>query len=261
MICNFAKMHGLGNDFVILDLIREQIKLTPKLIQSITARATGVGCDQLLTIEAPHSKDAEFFFRIYNNDGSEAEQCGNAARCLAKFANITSLTYKTKFIAECLAGKVNMHVINLHKISASLPFNPQHEIETIEHPQLGIIYLVNLGNPHAICFVEKLNKLPLYKLGAKLSKSLVANSLLNVSFVEIMSKDEAKIRVFERGAGLTLSCGSGAGATLLAAKPLNKLNNPCNLKFPQGSLEVEVLENSVKLTGPAKIVFHGKFKI
>ena len=229
MRLKFSKMHGLGNDFVVIDAINQQVHLTTEQVRFIADRRFGVGCDQLLLVEKPQSDEAEFRYRIFNADGGEVEQCGNGARCFARFVYDKGLTSNTHIPVETAAGlivlelsgddlvTVNMGVPNL--LPESLPFIADAQSNSYNIEVAGKDYAiaaVSMGNPHAVLRVDDVDKAPVEELGPMLESHPRFPQRVNVGFMQVVSRHAIKLRVFERGAGETLACGTGACAAVVA---------------------------------------------
>ncbi len=276
MLVNFAKMHGLGNDFVVIDLITQSFRLHGSQIKRIADRHLGIGCDQLLIIEPPIHKDSEFFYRIYNANGQEVEQCGNGARCAARFYYDSGFVMDASFKADCLAGPIYFQIEADDSVTMSLgkpSFNPK-DIPFLAKQQ-SLIYSVNIeehivefsvvsfGNPHAIIAVPNIDTAPVKKLGALLAKHPLFPNQTNVEFMQILNRNTIRLRVWERGVGETLACGSGAAAAAVAGIRLKLLDNPVHVQFPYGNLIVDWSPDReyVTLTGPASSVFLGRFRL
>ena len=276
MEIKFTKMHGLGNDFVVIDAINQVIDLTSEQIRFIANRRLGIGCDQLLMVEAPHSQEAEFRYRIFNADGGEVEQCGNGARCFARFVIEKGLTKNTNIPVETNSGlivlsleengevTVNMGVPDFEP--ASLPFKASaastlYELET-SRGELGIS-AVSMGNPHAVLEVENVDHAAVEILGPEIEGHTQFPERVNVGFMQIISADSIKLRVYERGAGETQACGTGACAAVAAGRVLGKLAESVKVSLPGGELVIRWAgENEpIFMTGPATHVFEGKISL
>lgn len=271
-------MHSLGNDFVVIDLITQSARLRAAHIKRIADRHFGIGCDQIITIEPPIRRESDFSYRTFNSDGSEAEQCGNGARCAAKFALDTGLITKTKIYADFSCGLITLLYKNDKKISAKMGKakfiklnqninlekfrNEINEINEIKEIKELKIHAVSIGNPHIICFVTNLENFPIKKIGQILSTSNdIFYADANVSFVEIINDYSIKIRVFERGSGETLSCGSAASAAVAVSNKLNLTKNNVEANFLTGKLNINIKNETIYLSGPAISVFSGYFRI
>jgi diaminopimelate epimerase len=276
MLVNFTKMQGLGNDFVVIDLITQGLKLESQEIKRIADRHFGIGCDQVILIEPPIYKDSEFFYRIFNANGQEVEQCGNGARAAAKFFYESGFVTQPHFKADCLAGSIEFQMEENEAITVNLGF-PEFEPEkipftvearkelypfTIDHTTLDM-FVLSIGNPHAIIVLSSLEQLPLQTWGEALSKDPRFPKETNVEFIKIIDPQNIQLRVFERGVGETLSCGSGAAAAVIAAKELKLVDSRVSVHMHAGKLEVfwENPKSPVFLTGPAVSVFLGRFRL
>ena len=265
-------MHGLGNDFVVIDAISQCIDLSTEQIQFIADRHFGVGCDQLLLVEKPRSSEADFRYRIFNADGGEVEQCGNGARCFARFVVEKGLTDKRIIPVETQAGlielslqddnqvRVNMGVPNLDP--ASLPFEAETQASSYALDVAGEIYhiaAVSMGNPHAVLRVDDIEAAPVQKLGAAIESHRRFPQRVNVGFMQIMSRKEIRLRVFERGAGETQACGTGACAAMVAGVEQGWLDNDVKISLSGGELNIhwDGQKQILLMTGPASRVFEG----
>jgi diaminopimelate epimerase len=265
MIINFTKMHGLGNDFVVIDLITQGARLQKLQIQRIADRKFGIGCDQVILITPPNRGDADFFYRIYNSDGKEVEQCGNGARCAAKFFIDNGLSNKTKLIADCLGGSITLNLIDNGQVEVNLGTN---YTEVISHPLNNSdlpkeIYSVATGNPHGVCIVDNLDRTPVAKWGQLLTKHPIFPNEANIGFMKIINRDHIELRVYERGIGPTLACGSAACAAVLVGRNLNLLDNRVKVSFEHGDLIISInpTDKTLNMTGPANSVYIGRFRI
>ncbi|QLH41987.1 MAG: diaminopimelate epimerase [Coxiellaceae bacterium] len=274
MSIRFTKMQGLGNDFVVIDATRNPVELSPSLIRLMGDRHYGIGFDQLLLLEpAPHSS-VDFSYRIFNADGSEVAQCGNGARCIGRYIHDHGLSDKTDLTVATLTGQlhirlepdsqvtVNMGVPNFepNKIPFSAPeAAPYYELETTQ----GIteIGAVSVGNPHAVLQVEDVSQAPVKELGAEIESHPRFPARTNVGFMQIISPEQIRLRVFERGVGETLACGSGACAAVAVGKMQGLLADRVLVHLPGGQLLVywQGDATSVWMTGPAKTVFTGEW--
>ena len=272
----FTKMHGIGNDFVVIDCINQQISLSAEQARLIADRRYGVGCDQILLVEAPRSDDVAFGYRILNADGSEVNQCGNGARCFARFVVDQQLTDAAEIAVETASGvlvlslladgqvKVNMGVPELEP--AKIPFDaPQYQNSyslDVEGEPVSLC-AVSMGNPHAVLLVDDADSAAVEILGAKLESHPAFPQRVNVGFMQVVSDHHIRLRVFERGAGETLACGSGACAAVVAGRLLNQLSEQVKVDLPGGQLMIEWSgEGSpVTMTGPVATVFKGSMEI
>jgi diaminopimelate epimerase len=265
---NFIKMHGLGNDFVIFDCTKSEQSFSKEDIINISDRRTGVGCDQVLVVEKPHSS-ADIFMRIYNSDGSHAQACGNGTRCVARMfmdnAALDSCTIETVAgLLECSRTDNNLIQVDMGKPLLNWNEIPlSHESDTmnlgISEGPLGNAVAVNVGNPHVVFFVDKLSNIDVQKIGSEVERHVLFPERTNVEFVQVMSSDRLRVRVWERGAGITQACGSGACATIVAAVLKGKSGRKAEILLDGGSLNLEWREGDrhILMEGPAEYVFYG----
>lgn len=258
-------MHGLGNDFVVIDLITQGARLQKSQIVRIADRKFGIGCDQVILVTPPTRAEADFFYRIYNSDGQEVEQCGNGVRCAAKFFIDNGLSNKSQLQADCLGGSMTLQIASNQQISVNLGKNYTGVIKqqlTLESGPKEI-YTVSTGNPHGVCIVDDLKQFSLQEIGQKLSTHPMFPQGANISFMQIVDRHKVNLRVYERGAGLTLACGSAACAAMLVAKSLNLINDQITVAFQYGELTISFnpQDQSLTMTGPANSVYIGRFRI
>lgn len=274
MLVNFAKMHGLGNDFVVIDQISQNVRLHTAHIKRIADRHLGIGCDQVLLIEPPIRPEADFFYRIYNADGKEVEQCGNGARCAARFFYDSGFTNRLHLNADCLAGPidfilepedlvtVNMGLPRFHP--SEIPFDTKTEALTytlkVNDSDLEIS-AISMGNPHAVLQISDIEDCHVKKWGGKLVKHPQFPEGTNVEFMQIIDRKHIRLRVYERGVGETKACGSGAAAAVVAGIRLGLLDNEVQVSFSTGDLSIqwEGLGKAVYLKGPTRSIFIGRF--
>lgn len=278
MIVNFSKMHGVGNDFVVIDLVTQAGVLTAARVTDLAHRHTGIGFDQLLTIEPPTARDADFFYRIYNADGSESGQCGNGARCVAKFIYDKQLSPKSELVLQTSTGRmttqrlssqdfrVNMGPPQLDPASVCLQPNPGEQAPYSASFQDGsnhVFGIANLGNPHAVLMFQSLDDLDVAGLAAEFRAQRHFETGVNVGFMALTSDAHILLRVSERGAGETLACGSGACAAVAVGRTMNLLSDTVTVDMPGGSVEVTWPGpgQDLWLSGSAIRVFDGKVKI
>lgn len=280
MQIEFTKMHGIGNDFVVIDAINQDIALTADQVCFITDRHFGVGCDQLLLVERPTLAGAEFRYRIYNADGGEVQQCGNGARCFARFVHDRGMTGSTSIAVETAAGMIYLELENDGQVTVdmgvpsfdpgSLPFEPADENEDeAEYHQLMVngekyaIGAVSVGNPHAVLLVDSVDDAPVEILGAAIESHQRFPERVNVGFMEIMDRSLIRLRVFERGAGETLACGTGACAAVAVGIHNSLLDNTVKVELKGGELTIRWPgnEKSLLMTGPAQTVYQGKITL
>ena len=275
----FTKMQGAGNDYVYIDCFKEQIDEPGKMAEWVSDRHFGIGSDGLVLIMP--SEECDFRMRMFNADGSEAEMCGNATRCVGKFVYDKGLTSKKEITLETKAGikyltlftgddnKVNWVTVDMGEPilkSSDIPVISDKEIVLDEPIVIGDetykITGVSMGNPHAIVFMDDIDNLEIEKIGPKFENHQKFPKRTNTEFVEVVSPDLIKMRVWERGAGETLACGTGACATLVACVMNNKTDRKAKLQLVGGVLEIEWREdnNKIYMSGPAVTVFEGSFE-
>jgi diaminopimelate epimerase len=268
----FTKMQGLGNDFVVFDGIRQQVELRPEAIRAIADRHFGVGCDQILLVETATSPDCDFRYRIFNADGTEVAQCGNGARCFAVFVRRVGLTDKELITVETLAGRLILHhqdngevTVNMgipRLTPAEVPFCSKEEAPEYLLPvgdDTLRIAAVGMGNPHAVLRVSSMADAPVATLGPRIETHPDFPQRCNVGFMEVCDRSHVQLRVWERGAGETLACGSNACAAVVAGIRWDELDHAVAVTLPGGTLQIEWagLGQPVLMTGPAQVVFDG----
>jgi len=276
MLIKFTKMHGLGNDFVVIDGVRQYINLNPEIVKRLADRNVGIGCDQVLVIEPPSDKNIDFNYRIFNCDGAEVEQCGNGARCLGRYifdqrlSGKKSVLVKTKNrVMEIQSSSKNLITANMGAPTfkpADIPFvaEGQDKLYTIDiDNQSYAISAISMGNPHAVIQVDDIDTAAVGELGPQLQAHERFPESVNVGFMEIVNRQHIKLRVFERGVGETQACGSGACAAAVAAVQQELVDNSVKVELLGGELSIEWQGNSqpVLMTGPAETVFHGQIKL
>ncbi len=276
MLIKFTKMHGLGNDFVVIDAINQQVQLSSEQSRQIADRHFGVGCDQILLVENPRTTDTEFFYRIFNADGSEVEQCGNGARCFARFVHEQGLTDNRIIDVGTASGPIRLYLeehelvrVNMGEPvlePSKIPFiaTDQQPIYTIElHEQPLEIGAVSMGNPHLVTLVDDIETAPVEHLGPLLEQHPDFPQRVNAGFMAINSRSEIQLRVFERGTGETLACGTGACAAVVSGRLRGLLDNKVLVHLPGGDLMISWAGSGepVWMTGPATTVFHGKLTL
>lgn len=276
MRLRFSKMHGLGNDFVVIDGVSQTVRLTPEKIRALSDRHFGIGCDQLLLVEIPESPTVDFRYRIFNCDGSEVENCGNGARCFAVFVRERKLTGKRVIKVETAGGIIELRVQDDEQVSvdmgvprlqpAKIPFVADQQAVTYPLEVAGQTYdisAVSMGNPHAVTLVENVKTAPVASLGPQIENHPRFPARVNAGFLQVISRNEINLRVFERGAGETLACGTGACAAVVAGHLRGLLNDNVKVNLPGGSLRIQWQGEGhpVIMTGPAVTVFHGQIKL
>lgn len=272
MTLEFTKMHGLGNDFMVVNQVTQNIALTPDQIQQLSNRHTGIGFDQLLLVSPPRSPDADFCYRIFNSDGTEVEQCGNGARCFARFVYEKGLTNKTIIPVETNTGKIELHLMddNLVRVNMGKPiFEPKCIPLQAEQQQslykfnvdCDILELscVSIGNPHGVLQIRNASAAPVDKLGPKLENHPRFPNKANIGFCQIIDRQHINLRVFERGVGETRACGTGACAAAVVSIAANLVDSHVEVNLPGGSLQIEWQGEGhpVFMTGPATTVYDG----
>ena len=276
MLLRFTKMHGLGNDFVVLDLITQSARLDASLIRFLADRHRGIGCDQVLVVEPPTAPDMDFLYRIYNQDGSEAQQCGNGARCVAKFIRDRRLSAKRRLRVETLGGPISMSCGkgNVVTVSMGIPRLSPQEIPFTAARQATVYTLeacgqpveisaISMGNPHAVLVVDDVETAPVATLGPVLEQHPDFPERTNVGFMQVLDRGEVRLRVFERGAGETMACGSGACAAVVAGRIRGLLDERVRVHLPGGFLQIEWRGEGdpLMMTGPATTVFEGQIAL
>ena len=267
---NFIKMHGLGNDFVIIDNRVNPVEINQSLIRKISDRKTGAGCDQLITINLP-KKNEDAKIDIYNPSGDRAEACGNGTRCVAKLLfeendkNFVLIESEAGILKATLKDKENISV-NMGKITNDWNKIPMsHNMDTLNVPidvkdfSKGIA--VNVGNPHIVFFGKNIDNLNLSKIGPKIENHIFFPEKTNVEFVKIINSNKIQMKVWERGAGITLACGSGACAAVFAGMKKKLLSNQVEVLLSKGTLYIAIENDEAIMTGPAEISFFGNIVI
>ena len=265
----FTKMHGLGNDFIVIDKVTNLIDLKKINIKEISKRNTGIGFDQLLVLEKSSHNDVDFKYRIFNADGNEVEQCGNGARCIALYLIEKKLTKKKQILIETVKGLIELNFVSPLNISVNMGkpiFKPDQIPILADQQKLTYIVdginvgILSMGNPHAILLYKNIEKMNIALIAKKIQSSSFFPKGVNVSFLEIHSKDKVSLRVYERGVGETLACGSAACAAVVYGVEKKLLNKSVKVFLKGGNLKIDYQNNSeVLMTGPARLVFDGFF--
>jgi diaminopimelate epimerase len=276
MTLKFSKMHGLGNDFVVIDATSQAVDLNPDQVRAITRRRFGVGCDQLLLVETSSTPDVDFCYRIYNADGYEVEQCGNGARCFARFVRDKGLTDKDQITVKTLSGIIQLNIEPDGQVTVNMgaprfapeviPFVAAAEADTynLELTEQTIsIGAVSLGNPHAVLMVKDVYEAPVESLGPQIEGHIRFPKRVNAGFMQIIDRTHIRLRVYERGAGETLACGSGACAAVVVGRRQNLLDEKVKVDLPGGQLEIAWRgdDNPVWMTGAATHVYEGTIEL
>jgi diaminopimelate epimerase len=272
----FTKMHGLGNDFMVIDAINQDINLSPTQIQLMANRHFGVGFDQLLLVEKPVSNNANFKYRIFNADGSEVSQCGNGARCFARFVREKCLFNGDEITVDTNSGQLVLNFIENDLVIVNMgipkhapieiPLHADHEAQTyaVEINDSKIEFgAVSMGNPHAVIRVENISEALVSNVGQILESHALFPERANIGFMQVINRKHIKLRVYERGAAETLACGSGACAAVVVGFEQNLLDNKVTVDLPGGQLLISWAGRgtSVFMTGPATTVFDGKISL
>lgn len=276
MNIEFTKMHGLGNDFVVFNAIGQSLDLTSEQYRFIADRHLGIGCDQILLIESPRVAGTDFHYRIFNADGGEVEQCGNGARCFARFVRDRGLTDKDVISVGTVAGKitlyleqdgnvrVNMGVPEMEPVKIPFVADRLQRDYTIEvGGKMLTIGAVSMGNPHAVLQVSSVDSAEVETIGPLLERHHRFPQRVNVGFMQIRSPKQIRLRVFERGCGETLACGTGACAAVVYGRISGELDASVEVELRGGTLRIEWQGGGqpVWMSGPAVSVFDGKIEI
>lgn len=276
MLLRFTKMHGLGNDFMVLDLVSQHAHVLPRHVKNWGDRNTGVGFDQLLIVEPPGSPDVDFRYRIFNADGSEVEQCGNGARCFARFVLDKRLTTKKSIRVETKSGIIELNVANDGQITVDMgaprlapeqvPFVADAEALSYRvevDGQSVELAAVSMGNPHGVLRVDSVDDAPVRSLGPQLEVHPRFPAKANIGFLQVVDPHHARLRVWERGVGETLACGTGACAAAVAGIRQGWLQSPVQIDLPGGRLSIEWAGpgQPVMMTGPAVRVYEGQVRL
>lgn len=272
MELKFTKMHGLGNDFVVLDFTAEVIPLTAKQATHIADRHFGVGCDQILIVEHSEREGIDFKYRILNADGSEVGQCGNGARCFVRYVHDKGLSDKNPITVETLSGEMTLQANGSGLISVNMgaprfepndiPLNASERSSTYQLEINGETYefsALSMGNPHAVLLVDDVDNAPVLELGAALESHQMFPERANIGFMQINNRNDISLRVFERGSGETIACGSGTCAAVVAGIQRGLLDNDVTAHLTGGDLNIQWAGEGqpVMMTGPAETAFEG----
>lgn len=276
MLLRFTKMHGLGNDFVVIDAVTQELVMTADLARRLADRHFGIGCDQVLVVEPPSSPDVDFDYRIYNSDGGEVSQCGNGARCFARFVRDRRLTGKHHLRVRTRSGIITLLVQPDGQVTVDMgaprfeptevPFSaPARSLTyplTVGNSTVEISAL-SMGNPHAVSIVDNVATAPVAELGPLIENHDLFPERVNAGFMAILDRATIALRVHERGAGETLACGTGACAAVVAGISRGLLDERVKVMLPGGELIIEWAggDTPVMMTGPATTVFLGRIKL
>lgn len=280
MLVPFTKMHGLGNDFVVLDLVSNHFTLTPEHVRYLADRHFGVGCDQVLVIEPPSDPSVDFNYRIFNIDGEEVEHCGNGARCFATYVHDKGLTTRNPVLVRTVNRVLELAIDDDGMVSvdmgrpefepAMIPFvsdNTATQYErrvTVDGKELTLQFsALSMGNPHAVLIVEDLDNSAVTDIGRALGSHPDFPAGVNVGFMQIVSPDEIRLRVYERGSGETQACGTGACAAVVTGCLLGRLNGTVKVNLRGGQLRIDWQQGDapVIMTGPTTTVFEGTIEL
>ncbi len=272
----FTKMQGLGNDFVVLDGIRQHIDLTPAELARLADRRFGVGCDQVLVVEAPTGPGADFRYRIFNADGGEVEQCGNGARCFVRFVREQGLTDKRVLRVETAGGVIAPELLDNGEVrvdmgiprfaSADIPFVSDSDalIQRLDVDGEAVeVTVVSMGNPHAVQRVADVSAAPVAVQGPKIERHRRFPNRVNAGYMQVVDRATIRLRVWERGVGETLACGTGACAAVVAGIRLGVLDAEVRVDTRGGALSIRWAGPGalVLMTGPAESVFEGVWAV
>jgi len=276
MTLRFAKMQGQGNDFVMLDGVRQRVALTPAQVRRIADRHYGVGCDQLLVVERPREPGNDFHYRIYNADGGEVSQCGNGSRCFARFVLEEGLTAKHVMRVETASGVISPHVEATGRVTVDMGrprFEPREipfraEAAAVTYPlEVGgetvTVGVVSMGNPHAVQVVDDVDAAPVRSQGPIIENHAAFPRRVNAGYMQVVSRSHIRLRVWERGAGETLACGTGACAAVVAGIRMGLIDSPVTVTTSGGDLTIEWSGNGspVMMAGDAVRVFDGEIEV
>ena len=279
----FTKMHGAGNDFVVLDGLSQVIEMTPERARAIAHRQFGIGCDQILLVDAPIDPNADFRYRIFNADGSEVEHCGNGARCFVRFVHERKLSSRNPIRAEIATGLITLTELDDGEVRVEMGqtrFEPPDvsfdatglDTRTVKHDtQYALVLdgftqpfwlsLVAISNPHAVQTVDDVDLAPVLKVGPAIESHPRFANRVNVGFMQIIDQHQIRLRVYERGAGETLACGTGACAAVASGIRQGLLQSPVKVSTRGGDLTIEWDGNTLHMTGPAVTAFEGTVDI
>jgi len=272
----FTKMEGTGNDFVVIDGFSRPAALTPRQVRGLADRHFGVGCDQVLVVERPQRPDADFRYRIFNADGAEAEQCGNGARCFARFVRDRQLTQKDEIVVDTLGGRIRPRLLPDGGVAvemtvprfapADVPFLAERRALVYDLEVDGTTLragVVSMGNPHVVSIVADVDQAPVATWGPRLEHHPRFPRRVNAGFMQVLDRANVRLRVWERGVGETLGCGSGACAAVVVGRSQGLLDEVVSVRLPGGTLSVTWAGEGkpVWLAGPARTVFEGSIEL
>ncbi|WP_375056498.1 diaminopimelate epimerase [Zobellella sp. DQSA1] len=273
---HFSKMQGLGNDFMVVDGVTQKVFFNPEVIRHLADRHFGIGFDQLLLVEPPYDPELDFHYRIFNADGSEVEQCGNGARCFARFVRLKGLTNKDRVNVSTQKGNIVLQLEKDNQVTvnmgvpefepANIPFKAQKAEKTYlirAEEQTVLCGAVSMGNPHCVLEVDDIDTELVATLGPELENHERFPARVNVGFMQVINAREIRLRVHERGAGETLACGTGACAAAVMGMSWGKLADRVQVHLPGGTLTIawKGPGKPVYMTGPAEHVFDGQINL
>ncbi|MBI3899756.1 MAG: diaminopimelate epimerase [Gammaproteobacteria bacterium] len=276
MKLKFTKMEGAGNDFVVIDSVTDRVALTPAQVRQLSDRHFGVGCDQVLVVEPADANGADFRYRIFNADGGEVEQCGNGARCFVQFVRQKGLTSKDEIAVDTLGGRIYPRVQpdGQYAVQMAVPRFAPNDIPFIAEARALVYDLevdreqitvsaISMGNPHAVQIVADVERAPVTTLGPRIERHPRFPRGVNAGFMQILDRRRIRLRVWERGAGETLACGSGACAAVVAGRQQGLLDEQVEVQLPGGTLAVVWAGEGkpVWLAGPARTVYEGTIEL
>jgi diaminopimelate epimerase len=276
MRLRFTKMQGAGNDFVVLDAINQSVALDPVLVRQIADRHFGVGCDQVLLIERARTPDTDFYYRIFNADGEEVQHCGNGARCFLRYVRDKRLTEKREIRVETLSGVITPRLEADGQVTVDMgppqfaptriPFTADREAPTYRLEVEGRtveISALSMGNPHAVQVVDDVDRAPVTSEGPLIERHARFPERVNAGYMQIVDRHHIRLRVYERGAGETLACGTGACAAVVAGISRGLLESPVTVTTRGGDLAIawDGPSRPVLMTGPAQTVFEGELEL
>ena len=274
MMLRFTKMHGIGNDFIVIDAVTQSFRAEAAQMRQLADRHFGIGCDQILIVEPPELPQNDFRYRIFNADGGEVENCGNGARCFAQFVRERGLSGQNVLRVETAGGEIILYFeaegirVDMGQPvfePANIPF--QAEQQQLSYPvtvldQQWSIGAISMGNPHCVLCVDDVDQAAVATLGPIFESHPLFPQRVNVGFMQRLDRNHIRLRVFERGVGETLACGTGACAAVVHGIQLGQLDSKVKVDLPGGQLMIEWQQGqSVQLIGPAETVFEGKIKL
>ena len=276
MLIEFSKMHGLGNDFMVVDGVTQKVFFSNDVIKKLADRHFGIGFDQLLLVEPPYDPELDFHYRIFNADGSEVEQCGNGARCFARFVRLKGLINRDRIAVSTARGRITLQLEGENQVTVNMgvpqfepgkiPFRAQKAEKTYllrAQDHTVMCGAVSMGTPHCVIEVPSVADAPVETLGPIMERHERFPERVNVGFMEMVSASEIKLRVFERGVGETLACGTGACAAVVLGISQGKLRERVTVTLPGGKLTIawKGPGQPVYMTGPAEHVFDGQIEL